>query len=98
MRQGLGQFPAFLLRRLLLPPGSLFRLRRLKEKRAPRESREPLLQHVALRGVSAPAGGLHCAIGYWRHAVGGFAQAGAALGSEESFHQERRGVLPFSVL
>src|SRR5215472_3499999 len=96
MRENLGECTAVVLRGVLFSSRSVLRLRGAEEDCPPRKSCCALLQYVALFGTAAAVQGLYRDDSHWRHAAGSFEEAWCRVGAQESVHQERCSLLPFS--
>src|SRR5690348_11752175 len=98
MRENVGKYTKILLRRMLFASGSFLRLRLHETECTPRESGWTRVQYVAVRRTPPSAGRLSACCSDRGNAAGGSAEACSALGNRQTLSEERRGLLPFSLI
>src|SRR5437899_1964258 len=98
MRKEVSEPTAILLRRMFRSPGSELRLRSPAADHQPRSLVAARFQHVALLGVPAAAAGIHAEPAHRGNTAAEIAQIRLPARREKSLLQERRGLLPFTLV
>src|SRR5690348_1924538 len=98
MRENVGEYTKILLRRMFFASGSILRLRLHETECAPREPGRTRVQYVAVRRTPATAGRFPACDSDRGNAASGGAETCSKLGDRQTLSEERRGLLPFSLI